>query len=181
MIGRVVAIGGPPGSGKSTAGRRVAATLALDYRSAGDAFRAEARARGMDVEAFGRYAESHPEVDRGLDDAMQRLARPGFVLDGRVQAALCRRRGTPVYAIVVTADEAERARRVAARDGQSLDEARRRIRERAESERARYRRFYDLDPDSEPCDLSVDSTALPPEEVARRIVDFLRAADAERP
>ncbi|EQD63106.1 cytidylate kinase, partial [mine drainage metagenome] len=153
VIGRVVAIGGPPGSGKSTAGRTVAGALGLDYRSVGDAFRAEARARGMDVEAFGRFAEAHPEVDRELDSAMQRLARPGVVLDGRIQAALCRRRGTPVYSIVVTADEAERARRVALRDGQPLEESLRRIRERAESERGRYRRFYDLDPDAEPPDL----------------------------
>ena len=177
MIGRAVAIGGPPGSGKSTAGRRVAAALGLDYRSAGDAFRAEAQSRGMDVEAFGRFAEAHPEIDRALDDEMQGLARPGVLLDGRIQAALCRRRGAPVYSIVVTAEESERARRVSRRDGQPLAEALRRIRERAESERERYRRFYDLDPDAETPDLKVDSTALSPDGVAAQILEFLRGAD----
>ena len=174
MIDRVVAFGGPPGSGKSTAGRLVADALGLEYRSAGDVFRAEAKARGLDVEAFGRYAEAHPEVDRGLDGTMQSLAGPGRLLDGRIQAALCRRSGRPVFAIVVTAEEAERARRVAQRDGHSLPEALRRIRERTESERTRYRQIYDLDPEAEPADLTVDSTLVPADQVADRIVHFLK-------
>lgn len=179
MIGRVVAIGGPPGSGKSTAGRRVVVALGLEYRSAGDVFRAEAAARGMDVEAFGVYAEAHPEVDRVLDETMQGLARPGRLLDGRIQGVLCRRRGTPVYSIVVTASEEERARRVAARDGQPLAEARERIRSRAESERRRYRALYGIEVDGEAGDLTVDSTSTPADRVAEEIVTFLRARDAE--
>lgn len=175
MIDRVVAIGGPPGSGKSTAGRLVASELALEYRSAGDVFRAEAKTRGLDLEAFGRFAETHPEVDRSLDATMQALARPGVLLDGRIQAALCRRAGRPVYAIVVTAEEAERARRVAQRDGQSLPDALTQIRARTDSERTRYRRIYDLDPESEPVDLTVDSTTTPAAKVAERIVHFLRS------
>jgi CMP/dCMP kinase len=173
VIGRVVALGGPPGSGKSTAGRRVADALGLEYCSAGDEFRKEATAHGMDLEAFGHFAEAHPEVDRGLDERMQARARPGVVLDGRIQAALCRRQGRAVYAIVVTADEAVRARRVAARDGQPVEEALRRIRERSESERLRYAKFYGLDPEGEPADLVVDSTRLPAEGVAQAITDFL--------
>ncbi len=175
MIDRVVAIGGPPGSGKSTAGRLVATTLGLEYLSAGDVFRAEAKSRGLGLEAFGRYAEAHLEVDRELDTTMQSLALPGRLLDGRIQAALCRRGGRPVYAIVVTAAEEERAQRVAQRDGQSLAEALRQIRERTDSERKRYLRIYDLDPESEPADLTVDSTRVPAAQVADRIFQFLRA------
>jgi CMP/dCMP kinase len=178
VIGRVVALGGPPGSGKSTAGRRVAETLGLHYHSAGEVFRAEAAARSMDVEGFNRYAERHPEVDRALDDRMQALARPGVLLDGRVQGVLCRRRGTPVYAIVVTAAEDERARRVAARDGQPFAEALERIRARAASERRRYLDLYGIEVDGEVGDLTIDSTSTPAEAVAQQIVAFLRRSDA---
>ncbi len=177
MIGRVVALGGPPGSGKSTAGRRVAEALGLTFVSAGQVFREEAAARGMDVEAFGGYAEAHPEVDRTLDERMQGLARPGIVLDGRVQGALCRRHGTPVYAVLVVADETVRAERVAGRDHQSVAEALARMRSRVEGERRRYRSLYGIDVDHEPADLTVDSTQLPPDRVAGRIVEFLRAQD----
>lgn len=179
MIGRVVAIGGPPGSGKSTAGRRVVEALGLEYRSAGQVFRTEAAARGMDVEAFGRYAEAHPEVDRTLDEGMQALARPGVLLDGRIQGVLCRRRSIPVYSVVVTAAEEERARRVAARDGQPFEEALGRIRYRAESERRRYRALYDIEVDVERGDLTVDSTTTPADRLAEEIIRFLGERDAE--
>ncbi len=173
MIDRVVAIGGPPGSGKSTAGRRVAERLGLEYRSAGDVFRAEAAARGLDLEAFGRYAEAHPEVDRALDRAMQSAARPGLVLDGRIQGILCRRAGLPVALVVVTAELAERIRRVAQRDGEDERAAEHSIRAREDSERVRYREIYGIDLDRERPDLVVDSTHLSPAEVADRIVRFL--------
>ena len=177
MIRRVVAIAGPPGSGKSTAGRLAAAALALTYTSAGDVFRAEAKRSGLDLEAFGRYAEEHPEVDLELDRTMQSLATPGRLLDGRIQGALCRRNGTPVHYVVVTASEEERARRVAGRDHQPVEEARRRIREREASERLRYRARYGIDLDSEVPDLTVDSTHLPAEAVAERLVQYVRAHD----
>jgi CMP/dCMP kinase len=173
VIGWVVAIGGPPGSGKSTAGRLVASRLGLEYRSAGEQFRAEAARRGMDVEAFSTFAEAHPEVDRDLDRAMQEMARPGRILDGRIQGILCRRNGIPVRYVVVTADAEERVRRVAKRDGQSLAEAEERVRSREASERARYSRFYGIDLDREPADLTVDSTRQAPNVVADVIVEFL--------
>lgn len=179
MIDRVIAVGGPPGSGKSTAGRRVAAELGLEYRAAGEQFRAEAARRGMDVEAFGRYAETHPEVDLDLDRAMQALARPGRVLDGRIQGILCRRNGLPVRYIVVTAEEAERVRRVAARDGQSIAEATERVRAREASERERYRRFYGIDLEREPADLTLDSTHRSAPDIAAAIVQFVTGAGGD--
>lgn len=181
MIDRVVAIGGPPGSGKSTAGRLVAGRLGLEYRAAGDLFRAEAARRGLDLEAFGRFAETHPEIDRELDRAMQALARPGHLLDGRIQGILCRRHGVPVAYVVVTAELAERVARVARRDGQSVEDATRRVREREASERTRYAQFYGIDLDREPADFTVDSTHRPAESVGDAIVAFLEAGPAERP
>lgn len=178
MIHRVVTLGGPPGSGKSTAGRIVAAALGLELTSAGEQFRAEAARRGLSLEAFGEYARGHPEVDRALDQSMQALARPGRLLEGRIQGPLCRRAGTPVHAVVVTASEAERARRIAGRDGLPVDEALRRVRAREEVERARYLAFYGIDLAREEADLAVDSTALAPPAVAERIVDFVRAREA---
>ena len=180
MIGAVVTVGGPPGSGKSTAGRLVAGSLGLEFFSAGELFRTEAQRHGMDLEAFGRYAATHPEVDRELDRSMQALARPGRLLDGRIQGALCRRAGVPVYDLVVTAREEVRVRRLAARDGQSVEEATEKVREREESERDRYRRFYGIDLAGEPCDLVVDSSDRPATEVAEAILTFVRGREAAK-
>jgi CMP/dCMP kinase len=174
VIRSVVALGGPPGSGKSTAARLVARELGLDYRSVGEAFRQQAKARGLDLEAFGRYAEAHPEVDADLDRSMQALARPGVLLDGRIQGALCRRRGVPVDVVVITASPEERARRLADRDHQTVAEAGRAMAVREASERTRYLKFYGIDLDREPADLVVDSTSKGPEAVTDEVVAFLR-------
>jgi len=181
VIRAVVTVGGPPGSGKSTAGRLVARSLDLEFRSAGDLFRAEARRRDMDLAAFGRYAASHPEVDRELDRTMQALASPGHLLDGRIQGPLCRRAGVPVYDVVVTARESIRVERVAARDGQSLEVARSLVREREASERDRYRRYYGIDLEHEPAGLVVDSSDRPPLGVAEAILAFVREREAAAP
>jgi CMP/dCMP kinase len=180
VIGAVVTVGGPPGSGKSTAGRLVAGSLGLEFFSAGGIFRAEAQRHRMSLEAFGRYAADHPEVDRELDQSMQTLARPGRLLDGRIQGALCRRAGVPVYDVVVTAREEIRIRRVAERDGQSVEEAREKVRERETVERERYQRFYGIDLAREPCDLLVDSSELPPYSVAEEILTFVNEREAAR-
>ena len=178
MIRAVVTVGGPPGSGKSTAGRLVARDLGLEFRSVGELFRAEAQRQGMDLAAFGRYAATHPEVDRELDRSMQALATPGRLLEGRIQGPLCRRAGILVYDVVVTAREDVRVQRVAARDGQSVAEARRLVREREEVERERYRRFYGIDLDRERPSLVVDSSDLPPQGVADEILAFVREREA---
>jgi CMP/dCMP kinase len=178
VIDRAVTIGGPPGSGKSSAGRRVAAVLDLAYRSAGDVFRAQARERGLDLEAYGRFAEEHPEVDRELDETMQEMARPGVLLDGRIQAALAQRRGVPVYSVLVVAEESERARRVAKRDGVTTAVALAQIQARTLSEHSRYLRFYGIDLAEETADLTIDSSEIPAQEVADRIVRYLRSRSA---
>ncbi len=175
MTGRIATLTGPPGSGKTTAGRRAAALLGVDYVSAGELFRAEAAERGLTLAELGRYAEAHPEVDRDLDERMLGLAAPSRLLEGRVTGALLRRRGLPVLDLVVTARDEERYRRLAGRDGLSVAEARARTLAREASERERYRRYYDIDLDAEPADFVVDSTQRPPEAVAEALADFVRA------
>lgn len=173
MIDVVVCIGGPPGSGKSTAGRAVAERFGLDYRSAGELFRAEAAQRGLDLEAFGRYAESHPEVDRELDRAMQALAKPGRLLDGRIQGPLCRRHGIPSASIVITARPEVRVARVAQRDSHPIERTAVAVADREASEHRRYRTLYGIDLDTEPADLTIDSSERPVREVVEAIVGFL--------
>jgi cytidylate kinase len=181
VIDRVVTITGPPGSGKSTAGQLLATRLGLEFRSAGGLFREEAKRHRMDVDDFSRYAEAHEEVDRSLDDRMAEQARPGRVLEGRLVGAFCRRRGTPCFYLVVTAEAEERYKRLATRDGLSLEEATRRTRAREESERERYLRYYGIDLDRETPDLTVDTTSTGAAAVADRLAGFVSAHVPGRP
>ncbi len=173
MRERVVALGGPPGSGKSTAGRAVSAELGLEYESAGAIFRAEAERRGLSLAGLGELAERDPAIDRALDERMLSLATPGRLLDGRVVGALCRARGIPVDYLWVTASEPVRIERLARRDGLPIERCRALTRAREASERTRYLAYYGIDLDRERPDLTVDATRLPPAEVARALLDFL--------
>jgi len=176
VIDRVVTITGPPGSGKSTAGRLVASALHIEFRSAGELFRAEAARRGMDVEAFSKFAERDETVDRRLDDAMLALATPGRLLDGRLTGALARRRGVACHYLRVTCDAAERYRRLAGRDHRSVSDATARTVAREASESDRYHRYYGIDLDREVPDLSVDSTHLGADAVAGRLLSYLKGS-----
>src|SRR5438067_9765203 len=90
----ILVIGGPPGSGKTTAAERWAATHRYILVSAGTKFRAMAKERGMGLEAFGRAAEKDPSIDRALDRAIleeiraKQAAGANVVVDGRIQAHL---------------------------------------------------------------------------------------------
>ncbi|MCI4322027.1 MAG: AAA family ATPase [Thermoplasmata archaeon] len=177
MTDPLVTIGGPPGSGKSTAGRAVAAQRHLEFVSAGELFRAEARRRRISLAELGTLAETDETIDRGLDDEMLRRATPGRLLDGRVTGPLCRRRGIDVRYIVVTADPEVRFQRLARRDGGDVAEVERLTRAREESERRRYSKYYQIDLSQERTDLTVDSTNGSPDEVVRAILDFLSSPE----
>jgi CMP/dCMP kinase len=176
----VVTVSGPPGSGKSTAARAVAKAKGLEYVSAGDRFRAEAARRGMDLAEFSRLAQRDPSIDTTLDAAMVTLARPGRLLDGRIQGALLRRRSIPVRDVLITAREEVRVQRLSDRDHQPVDVARRLTQEREASERDRYRRYYGIDLDTEPTNFTVDTSDLSPDAVVGLIVTYLDFAEGGR-
>ncbi len=173
MRAPTITVGGPPGSGKTTAAKRLADILHREYRSAGDVFRAEAKARGMDLLTFGTLAENDPKIDRALDGAMVALAGPRRLLEGRIIGELLARRNLPVYRILVTADEATRAGRISRREGIPFESALPAMRAREASERKRYGRYYGMDPDDLHYDLRVDTTHLSVEEVIQTILEAL--------
>ncbi|MCI4357999.1 MAG: cytidylate kinase family protein [Thermoplasmata archaeon] len=175
MTGRVVAIGGPPGSGKSTSGRLAAQWLGYEFVSAGELFRAEASRRNVSLEELSQIAERDDSIDRSLDAAVLSLARPGRVLDARLAGALCRQRRIEVDYLWVTAPEAVRVARLAQRDHQDLERCLALTREREASERRRFLAYYAIDLDRERPDLTIDSSRSGADEVAQRIAEFVRA------
>lgn len=175
MTEALVALAGPPGSGKSTAGRLAARYLGLEFVALGALFRAEADRRGVDLEAFSQIAERDLSIDRTIDAALLAAARPGRLLDGRLSGALLRREGIACRYVVVTATEGVRAQRIADRDHRPLDDALARMRAREASERRRYQALYGIDLDRERPDLTIDSTERPASEVAVAIERFVRA------
>lgn len=172
----LLVVGGPPGSGKTTVAERWAATRRYALVSAGLRFRAMARERRMNLEAFGRAAERDPSIDRALDAAVLAEVREktaggaNVVVDGRIQAYLLARERIPCLKVLIDAPLEVRAHRVARREKSSVAKATRDILVREGSERLRYKAIYGIDlADTSVFDLVIDSRDKTPDAIVSQI------------
>ena len=177
----LVAVAGLPGTGTTTLCRILSPRLRLPHVYAGQLFRAMAKEHGMDVTAFGEYAETHPEIDIELDRRMIDAARQGnAILEGRMVAWQLREAHAAGLKVLLEAPEEVRARRVAHREGVNdwmhvlADN-----RHREASEAKRYREFYGFDHnDPRHYDVVIDSSTRTPEEIAELVVSKLGVVGA---
>ena len=61
---KIIAIGGPHGSGKSSVAQKLAQELAMNYVSAGSVFRNLAKERNYSLEEFSEVVVKEPNIDR---------------------------------------------------------------------------------------------------------------------
>ena len=174
-----IVVGGLPGSGKTTFARLLARRLGFRYVGTGAIFRSMAKERGMSLEEFSRYAERNDEVDRMLDAEQVRQAHNGdVVVDSRLGAWMIQ---DADLRVCLVASLEERARRAATRDGLNADEARRRLVEREQSERRRYRQYYGIDMDRiESFDLVVNSETFSPNQILEIVTAALEQVKSKR-
>lgn len=172
----IVAIGGPPGSGKTTVAERFAQAHAYALVSAGLKFRQMAKDRRLDLGAFGKAAETDPEIDRSLDHAvLEEILRKDslgrdVIVDGRIQAHLLTLRRIPCLKVLIDAPLKVRAERVAGREKTDARAAEREIAAREASERQRYKRLYGIDlADRSVYDLTIDSTDKTPDQIVELV------------
>lgn len=172
----IVAIGGPPGSGKTTVAVRFAEAHAYALVSAGAKFRELAKRRGLSVDAFGMAAEADPEIDRALDRAVleeilrQDAAGRDVIADGRLQAPLLAQRRVPCLKVLIDAPLAVRAKRIAGREGKDAKVAEREIVARETSERRRYKAIYGIDlADTSVYDVVIDSRDKTPDRIVELV------------
>jgi cytidylate kinase len=182
MAAMLITVSGLPGSGKTTVARLVSRALGLRHVYAGDIFRREAERRGLSLEEFGRLAEQDHEIDRALDRAMLEVARQGdVVLEGRLAGFMAAREGLAAVKVRLEASEEVRATRIAGREGAPIDEVRRRMHMREDSDARRYREIYGFDYyDRTLYDVVAETDDTRPEDTAALITDRARAAAAAR-
>lgn len=168
----LITISGLSGSGKSSSAKLLAERLGIPTVDIGTIFRAMAKRYKMDVVAFGRYAEKHPEIDRKLDAAMVRRAKRdgNLILQGRLAGWMSLLNDLPAYRIWIGATARTRASRVARREGIPYARALKEINRRDRDNLVRYRRTYGLDLN----DLSVYDTVVQTDNLSvRQVVSSL--------
>ena len=175
---RIVAIGGPHGSGKSSVAKRLAEELEMNYISAGDVFRQIARERNLTLEEMSNKVLMEPKLDQQIDDRTKKLgSKENTVVDAQLAAYF-----TPKNAILkmsINASFETRCKRIAARDNHTLQEATSETKTREKSERKRFLDLYNIDiNDDTVYDIIINSDRMSEEEtyqMAKSIV--LRSFD----
>jgi cytidylate kinase len=132
--------------------------------------------QGMSLPAFGAYVVTHPEVDVELDTRLAaRAAKGDVVIESRLAGWVAHVDGLAAVTAWVDCAPEVRARRVAGREGISVEQALAENTARQKVERHRYRALYGIDiEDVSIYDLVLDSGVMAPEEVAGAIVDAAR-------
>lgn len=171
----IITISGRPGSGKSAVASRVADTLGMRHVSAGDFMREMAEERGMTILELSRMALDADSIDREIDDRTVRLAEESdhFVMDARLGWFFIPH-SFKVFLEVrpeVAAQRIYRARRDSEQENVTLEETKRAIEERTESERTRYLAYYGLDYAlHDQYDLVVDTSDMTLDEVVDAVL-----------
>ncbi len=169
-----ISLAGDLGSGKSTVSAILIERIGAKYYSTGAIVRAIAEKRGMSVVELNVYMETHPEIDREIDDGLAQLSDVDelLIIDSRLAWHFTR--GT--FKVYLSTDIETSAIRIMCANRKdehavSLDETIAQTRSRRNSEKKRYMEQYGLDiKNLSNYSLVVDTTNATPEEVAERII-----------
>lgn len=175
-----ITISGKAGSGKSTVARLLSEKLGLRHYSIGDLMRAMANENGIALLELNKLAEKDKSIDFELDGKLKELGKThdNFVVDGRLTAFFI---PNAEFRIFLDAEDKVRAERILKDKRQqeksrSLKETIHNIKKREGSEKKRYLKYYGVNyMDRKLYNFVVDTTNLNPDQVVKKILDFLNA------
>ena len=169
-----ITIFGNPGTGTSTVGKLLAEKRGYEFKSSGNMFRDMAKELGMTVYELDTAAQTDPQYDIKLDEmvAAYGKANDNFIFESRLAWHFIP--DSVKLALVCDADEA--ARRVAQRDGITIEEAKENNELRIATYQNRYPKYYpelSYPPADSEFDLIIDVTSISPDEILQKIESFL--------
>lgn len=176
----IISISGDLGSGKSTVGKKLAKKLETDFFSTGDFMGEIALERGVSLLELSEMAEKSDEIDKLLDKHQIQFGKEKetAVLDSRLGWYFI----PHAIKIFLTVDPFEAAKRIFndnredEKENVDLEATKNNIIRRKESERLRYKKYYNLDYDNpDNFNLIIDTTNLSPEEVVNEIIYFMKS------
>lgn len=186
----IITISGTPGSGKSTIAKILQQKLSAERIYVGGIRRELARKKGMTLVELNEYAKTHPETDVDVDKEAaaeaRKLDKQGktVIVEGRTQYYFL----PESIKIFIKVDEEEGTRRIwkdlqneqtraERNEGNitSVEQMKKRIRQRATEDNKRYLKYYGIHPaDESQYDFILDTTKITAEEGVRKILTYLK-------
>ena len=142
-----VTISGPPGSGTSTLVAKIAESRGWRSMNGGDVFREEARSRGLSVEELSSEAKEDTDVDRHLDDLLQkRMSSPESpeIVESRLSGWWAHKNDLKCLRVWVSVSDKERALRIQKREGGEYSDCLLRSQQRQGDDMDRYSSLLSL-------------------------------------
>jgi len=177
MKKHIISLTGDLASGKTRVTDLLQEELGYSIYRNGERFRDMAVERGMNVTEFGIYAESHPEIDRQLEEASAKYAEnnDNFIIDAKMGWYAI----PESFKVYLKVDRAEGARRAfedvlrkKSENFATIEEYKEDMEKRYHSETERYFKLYGVRRDDmSNYDLIIDTTHMSITEVKERILE----------
>jgi len=177
----IISLGGQAGSGKSTIAQRLADALHYSYYDIGALRRHMALEQGITLAELNKQGETNPESDLIVDKYQENLGKKSdnFVVTGRTSWHFI----PHSLKIFLAVDVAEGARRIMTDQNHrsqgeafsSLEEAITALKQREESDKLRYQKYFQIDVyDKSNYNLYLDTTHLNKDEVFERVYNYIQ-------
>ena len=170
-------ISGHPGSGTSTLVAGLRDHLSWTSINGGEIFRSEAKKLGLSLADFGKLCSNDESIDRELDEILRAYLADGKtnIIESRLAGWWAFKMKLPGDRIWLSVAEQERARRVASREGITVNEASKANANRLAVDNERYQNMYGFVPDDPtPYTLIIDATNLNAQQVLDQVIATIR-------
>ena len=174
----IITISGKVGSGKSSVGILVAKKLGFKYYCIGDVRREMAKKKGISLSELNKLGEKDPSTDLEPDKFAEEKGKTedNFVIVGRTSFHFIPK-SVKIFLDVDPKTGAERVLNHSRNNEKykDLSEAIEKIRMRFESDKLRYKKYYNLDIlNKKNYDYVIDTTNLTIKEVVDKIIEKIR-------
>ncbi|TKJ17744.1 cytidylate kinase [Candidatus Woesearchaeota archaeon B3_Woes] len=173
----IITISGKPGSGKSTVSKIISKKLNLKHYSMGDFQRQIAKEKGLSINELGKLEEQSDEIDKLVEQKQIDLGKKedNFIIDSRL-GFYCIPNSIKIFLDVSLEESAKRIFKDKRAEENFKDEEslKKHLIDRAESEKKRYKEYYDIDfNDLDNYNLVVDTTNIDIGGVVNKILNFI--------